>query len=116
MKIKTKNVSYEYAMSVKKPEHKRPGKPNILFTSLVRALSIPDLLATRFTSVSYTHLDVYKRQDLCIAEHNFEICNSGFQNRLIIFRFIVFAVFRKVAVRKSNLNLCLLYTSHCFHL
>lgn len=49
MKIKTKNVSYEYAMSVKKPEHKRPGKPNILFTSLVRALSIPDLLATRST-------------------------------------------------------------------
>lgn len=49
MKIKTKNVSYEYAMSVKKPKHKRPGKPNILFTSLVRALSIPDLLATRFT-------------------------------------------------------------------
>ncbi len=51
MKIKIKKVSPEYALSIVKPAHKRPKKPSILFRGLVRLLSIPDLLATRF---SYT--------------------------------------------------------------
>lgn len=51
MKIKTKRVSYEYAMQVKKPAHKGFMKPNIFFRALIRVLSIPDMLATRF---SYT--------------------------------------------------------------
>ena len=49
MKIKIKNVSYEEAMAVKKPKHKKPKKPNILFRTLIRILSIPDLLTTHFT-------------------------------------------------------------------
>lgn len=49
MKIKTKSTSYEYAMSVKKPKHLNPQKPNIFFRTLIRLLSIPDLLATKFT-------------------------------------------------------------------
>ncbi len=49
MRIKTKKLSYEKVMAIKKPEHKNPIKPNILFRTLIRLLSIPDMLATKFT-------------------------------------------------------------------
>ena len=48
MKIKTKRVSYEYAMSTARPQHRRPKKPGILFRSLIRILSVAELTATRF--------------------------------------------------------------------
>ncbi len=48
MKIKQKQVSYEYAVSRKKPTHKRPKKPHILFRTVIRVAAIPDLIATRF--------------------------------------------------------------------
>lgn len=51
MKIKTKRVSPEFALSIKKPKHKKPMKPWLLLRALIRILAIPDLLATRF---SYT--------------------------------------------------------------
>lgn len=51
MKIKTKELSYEKVMAIKKPEHKNPKKPNIIFSTLIRILAIPDMIATRF---SYT--------------------------------------------------------------
>ncbi len=52
MKIKTKKVSLEYALSIKKPKHKRPKKPWFLLSSLIRLLAIPDLIATRFRYTS----------------------------------------------------------------
>ena len=48
MKIKTKELTYEKVMAIKKPEHKNPLKPNIIFRTLIRVLAIPDMLATRF--------------------------------------------------------------------
>lgn len=51
MKIKTKPVSLEYALSVKMPKHRRPIKPWGILGGLIRILSLPDMLATRF---SYT--------------------------------------------------------------
>lgn len=48
MKIRIKHVSPEYALSIKKPAHRRPKKPNIFFRTLIRLLSIPSLLSTRF--------------------------------------------------------------------
>ena len=48
MKIKTKQLSYDRVLAIPKPTHKRPNKPNILLTGLIRLLAIPDLLATRF--------------------------------------------------------------------
>lgn len=51
MKIKTKKVSYDYVLSLEKPRHKRPKKPHLLFRALIRVLSIPELVSTRF---SYT--------------------------------------------------------------
>ncbi len=48
MKIKQKRVSLEYALSRKKPAHKRPRKPHFLFRSIIRIAAIPDLIATQF--------------------------------------------------------------------
>ncbi len=48
MKIRTKQMSYEQVMKIKKPAHKNPLKPSILFTSLIRLLAIPDMIATSF--------------------------------------------------------------------
>lgn len=49
MKIKQKKVSCDYALAVKPTPHKRPRKPSLFFSTLVRILSLPDLWATRFT-------------------------------------------------------------------
>ncbi len=48
MKIRTKHMTYEQVMNIKKPAHKNPLKPSILFTTLIRLLAIPDMIATRF--------------------------------------------------------------------
>ena len=49
MKIKTKKVTTEAALAIQPPARKKPHKPNILFRTLIRLLSIPDLVATKFT-------------------------------------------------------------------
>ncbi|MBQ9080630.1 MAG: 1-acyl-sn-glycerol-3-phosphate acyltransferase [Clostridia bacterium] len=48
MKIKVKNVDYDYVMSLPPQPHRHPKKPNILFRTLLKIVSTPDLLATRF--------------------------------------------------------------------
>ncbi len=49
MKIKTKVLDFDTVLSVVPKKHIRPQKPNILFRTLLKIVSIPDLLATRFT-------------------------------------------------------------------
>ncbi len=49
MKIKTKNTSYAFAISQKPPKKRALRKPCFLFKLLIRLLSIPDLIATKFT-------------------------------------------------------------------
>lgn len=51
MKIKTKKVPYETAVSAEKPPHIRPKKPSMLFRTLVRLAASFDLHAVKF---SYT--------------------------------------------------------------
>lgn len=48
MKIKTQSMSYDKVISLNGGKHKHPKKPNILFRTLIRVLSIFDLLTTRF--------------------------------------------------------------------
>lgn len=48
MKIKTKNLSYEKVLKLPIKPHRRPKKPSILFRTLMRVLSEPDLRATHF--------------------------------------------------------------------
>ena len=48
MKIKTVKKSYDEVMALPKPEHKKPMKPWLLLSSVIRILAIPDMLATKF--------------------------------------------------------------------
>lgn len=49
MKIKTKVLDFHTVLSMAPKKHIRPKKPNVLFRTLLKIVSIPDLLATRFT-------------------------------------------------------------------
>jgi len=51
MKIKTVKKSYDEVMALPRVEHKKPGKPWFLLSSLIRVLAVKDLMATKF---SYT--------------------------------------------------------------
>lgn len=49
MKIKTRRADIDRVLSIEPPKHKRPKRPNIAFRTLIRALSVPDMIATGFT-------------------------------------------------------------------
>ena len=49
MKIKVVCKDYEEVNAIERKKHKKPKKPNLLFRTLVRLLSIPDLLACGFS-------------------------------------------------------------------
>ena len=57
MKIKIKDMPYEKVMALPRPKHKPPHKPNILFRTLVRLLSVFELSKVNFT---YTQTDMHK--------------------------------------------------------
>ena len=48
MKIKTKRVPFSYLEKIKTPKHRRPQKPWWILGALIRIISLPDLLFTRF--------------------------------------------------------------------
>lgn len=48
MKIKTKERSYEEVIALSRPKHQKPPRPWFLLRSLVRLLSIPDLMKVKF--------------------------------------------------------------------
>ncbi len=49
MKIKTKRLSYDEVLKLDIKQRKKPVKPNILFRTLLKAISVPDLISTKFT-------------------------------------------------------------------
>ncbi len=57
MKIKIKHLPFEEVLKIEKPKFLRPKRPNLAFRTLIRLLSIPDLLATSF---KYTKTDMDK--------------------------------------------------------
>ena len=48
MKIKTKRLSYEQVMALKRPKHRKPLRPLFLLQLVVRILSVFDLAPTKF--------------------------------------------------------------------
>ena len=48
MKIKTATKSYEEVLALPVAPHQKPKKPSILFRTLLKIVSTPDLLSTRF--------------------------------------------------------------------
>ena len=49
MKIKTKKMDYEKVLALPKKPHQKPKKTNIFFRTLLKVVSTPDLIATKFT-------------------------------------------------------------------
>lgn len=49
MKIKTVSMPLARALAIEQPKREKLKKPSFLFNTLVRVLSIPDLIATKFT-------------------------------------------------------------------
>ena len=49
MKIKVKEMSYNQVLALPVEKHIRPQRPNILFRTLLKLLSLPELWATHFT-------------------------------------------------------------------
>ncbi len=49
MKIKTVKKSYDEVMALPKAEHQKPSHPWFLLRTLIRALSVTDMMQTRFT-------------------------------------------------------------------
>ena len=49
MKIRTKKLPYEQVITLPRPRHRNPMRPHFLFRALIRALSVPTLMKTRFT-------------------------------------------------------------------
>ncbi len=80
MKIRTKVLPFEKLESVKRPKHFHPKRPNIFFRTLTRALSQPDMWASKF---SYTKTNMEKAGEgpyLILMNHSsfvdFEIANT----------------------------------------
>ncbi len=48
MKIKVYNKSYAEVMAIPRRKHKKPIKPNMLFRTLLRVVSLPDMISTGF--------------------------------------------------------------------
>ena len=48
MKIKVVDRTYEQVLAQPPQVHKKPKKPSLLFRTVLRAASAPDLLATHF--------------------------------------------------------------------
>ena len=48
MKIKVTKLSYDEVLEKKAKPQIKPKKPNILFRTLLKLVSIPDLLSTKF--------------------------------------------------------------------
>lgn len=65
MKIKTLEKSFEFVDSLPEYTQPKPKKPNILFRTLVRIASMPDLIATRF-SYSKFGMDRLKKGEPCL--------------------------------------------------
>ncbi len=78
MKIKTKTLAPEKALTLKKPLRKKPRKPDIVWRTLIWLLSQLELLATRF---SYTKERMEEAKGPCLVLMN----HSGFIDLKIAF-------------------------------
>ncbi len=65
MKIKTKALPFEAVAAMPQEKHIRPKKPNILFRTLLKIVSLPDLFATKFT-LKKINMERLKKGEPCL--------------------------------------------------
>ncbi len=69
LKIKTRVKSYDEVMAIPQKKHKRPMKQSLFFRTLLRIVSIPDLLATHF-KVEKIGMEKLGRREPCLILMN----------------------------------------------
>jgi len=69
MKIKIKRLSYEEVCALPRPPHRKPWRPNIVLHTVIRVLSILDLLPTKFT-YDLHGMDKLKKHQPCLILMN----------------------------------------------
>ena len=70
MKVKTKQVTYDYVENLKIKKRKPLPRPNFLFRLLIRILSIFELTATKFTYTKKRMDEVKKEPCLILMNHS----------------------------------------------
>lgn len=65
MKIKISDKSYRDVLALPKQKHRYPKRPNILFRTLLKLVSIPDLCATHF-SCEYIGMEKLGKKEPCL--------------------------------------------------
>lgn len=70
MKIKTKTLDYDRAAALPAPRHRLPGRPNPLLHTLVRVISIPELMKTHFTYTTERMEEAGKGPWLVLMNHS----------------------------------------------
>ena len=70
MKIKQIKSDYESVMTLPRPKHKKPHKPNIFFRSLIRVASLPDLWSAGFSYTFPNKKDVLREPCLILMNHS----------------------------------------------
>ncbi len=70
MKIKTRKRSYQEVMKLKRPSHKAPLRPNILFRLLIRVLAIFDLMKVKFSYETEGLSKIGKEPCLILMNHS----------------------------------------------
>ena len=69
MKIATKQLPYEKVIARKRPDHRKPLKPNLLLAAVIRILAIFDLLPTGFTYATHG-MDRIGKKEPCLILMN----------------------------------------------
>ena len=70
MKINTRKLSYEKVMALPKGKHRMPLRPSFLLSSVVRVLSIFDLVPTHFTYTTEGMEKIGKEPALILMNHS----------------------------------------------
>lgn len=70
MKIKQIKRDYASVMTLPRPKHKKPHKPNIFFRSLIRVASLPDLWSARFSYTFPNKREVLREPCLILMNHS----------------------------------------------
>ena len=69
MKTKLTEMTYEEVMNLPKEKHQNPIRPNILFRTLLKLVSLPDIIKSRF-SCEYVGMEKLPKDQPCIILMN----------------------------------------------
>ena len=70
MKIQTRRLTYQQVMAFKRPPHRNPLKPHMIFRGLIRMLSIPSLCKTHFSFTQERMEEVGDKPCLILMNHS----------------------------------------------